>query len=241
MGQALISYPFLFGLIASILHVLSGPDHLAAVGPIALDNELKSWLVGFSWGLGHITGMLIIGVLFIFFKDYIPVELISSHSEKIVGIMLIIIGAWSFYRIWKINKVSNHSHHHLHIDDNGDTYIHKHTHGHESSKLHQHTHPNSKKQTYYTVFGIGVIHGLAGVSHFLGILPTLAFETKFQSALYLTGFSAGTIIAMVTFSVILGTIANLAAESKKKSITNWINAVAGTAAVFVGLFWLFTN
>ena len=241
MEQSLISYPFLFGLVAAILHVFSGPDHLAAVGPIALDNKLKSWVVGFSWGMGHVAGMLTIGVLFIFFKDYIPVELISKNSEKIVGVMLIMIGAWAFYRIWKTNHKNSHSHHHLHQSADGKTYIHKHEHNHESSKFHQHTHSEAKTQTYFTVFGIGVIHGLAGVSHFLGILPTLAFGTKFESAMYLTGFSAGTILAMVLFSVSMGLIANLAVESKKKSISNWINGVAGFAAVFVGFFWLLYN
>ncbi len=241
MEKILIDFPFLFGLTASVLHVLSGPDHLAAVGPIALDNKLKSWLVGLSWGLGHITGMLIIGVLFIFFKDYIPVESISAQSEKIVGFMLLAIGLWAFYRLWSSHRKEAHSHHHAHVNHEGKTLFHKHEHSHSDSKLHVHTHAKSKNQTYLAVMGIGIIHGLAGVSHFLGILPTLAFKTKFQSAMYLTGFSLGTIIAMVVFSVVLGLIAKLAAENKKKTISQWVNGIAGMAAVFVGLFWLFHN
>ena len=241
MEKFFIGFPFLFGLAASIFHVLSGPDHLAAVGPIALDNKLKSWLVGLSWGLGHITGMLIIGALFIFFKDYIPVEQISAHSEKIVGIMLLAIGVWAFYRLWSSHHKLLHSHQHMHIDENGNAVIHQHEHSHEKSKRHIHYHKKIKKQTYIAVTGIGIIHGLAGVSHFLGILPTLAFKTKFQSIMYLTGFSLGTIIAMVVFSVILGLIAKFAAENKKAVISNWINVIAGTAAIFVGIFWLFHN
>ena len=81
---------FLTGLAASSLHVISGPDHLAAVTPLAIENRKKSWLVGFSWGLGHTLGVFIIGILFILFKDFIPVEALSTYSEQIVGILLIL-------------------------------------------------------------------------------------------------------------------------------------------------------
>jgi ABC-type nickel/cobalt efflux system permease component RcnA len=239
--QTFIHYPFLFGLFAAILHVLSGPDHLAAVGPIALSSRLKSWLVGFAWAMGHITGMLIIGVLFIYFKEYIPVELISAHSEQLVGFMLILIGFWAFYRLWKINRDVHHEHQHLHVDEDGNAYIHKHDHSHDESKLHGHVHKEKQNQTYWAALGIGILHGLAGVSHFLGVLPTLAFETWLQSALYLLGFSAGTIIAMVVFSVMLGYISQYAEEQRKRSITKWINGIAGFAAFAVGVFWIVQN
>jgi len=241
MEQTFIHYPFLFGLFAAILHVLSGPDHLAAVGPIALSSKLKSWLVGFSWGMGHIIGMLIIGVLFIYFKEYIPVELISAHSEQLVGFMLILIGGWAFYRLWRMSREKHHEHQHIHVDDEGNAYIHKHDHSHRDDKMHVHVHKEKQNQTYWAALGIGILHGLAGVSHFLGVLPTLAFDTWMQSALYLFGFSAGTIIAMVSFSMILGYISEYAEEQKKRTITQWINGIAGFAAVAVGVFWIVQN
>ncbi len=241
MEQTFINYPFLFGLFAAFLHVLSGPDHLAAVGPIALSSKLKSWLVGFSWAIGHITGMLIIGILFIYFREYIPVELISQNSEKLVGVMLIMIGVWAFYRLWKMNRDVNHKHEHIHISTEGDSYIHKHTHSHQESAEHAHTHKQKNNQTYWAALTIGILHGLAGVSHFLGILPTLAFKTSFQSGLYLVGFSTGTIVAMVTFSVILGSLSSLAEEHNKEKISKWINGVAGVFALFIGVLWIVQN
>ena len=241
MEQTFINFPFLFGLFAAFLHVLSGPDHLAAVGPIALSSKLKSWLVGFSWAMGHITGMLIIGVLFIYFKEYIPVELISAHSEQLVGFMLILIGFWAFYRLWKMNRETNHKHEHIHIGDDGESYIHKHDHSHEHSAQHGHTHKEKQNQTYWAALTIGILHGLAGVSHFLGMLPTLAFKTSFQSGLYLVGFSAGTIIAMVTFSVILGSVSSFVEEHNKVKISRWINGVAGVFALFIGVLWIIQN
>ena len=68
------------GLLASMLHVLTGPDHLAAATPFALESERKAWKIGLLWGIGHLVGMMAIGVLFIIFKEFIPIESISNYS-----------------------------------------------------------------------------------------------------------------------------------------------------------------
>ena len=83
----IIELPLIAGIIASILHVVSGPDHLAAVTPIAIETKRKVWRIGFLWGAGHLLGMLIIGILFLLFKEVIPVETISGYSEQLVAIV----------------------------------------------------------------------------------------------------------------------------------------------------------
>lgn len=96
--------PIIAGTLASMLHVISGPDHLAAVTPLAIDSKKKAWKIGLFWGIGHLLGMLIIGVLFLIFKDVIPVESISGYSEQMVAIVLIGIGLWAIYRIFYKKK-----------------------------------------------------------------------------------------------------------------------------------------
>lgn len=93
---------FLLGIVASATHVMTGPDHLAAVTPLAIENKKKSWLIGMSWGIGHTTGLLLIGGLFYFFREIFPVKIISEYSEIVVGIILLIIGMWAFYKL--LNK-----------------------------------------------------------------------------------------------------------------------------------------
>lgn len=93
---------FLLGIIASATHVMTGPDHLAAVTPLAIENKKKSWIIGISWGVGHTTGLLLIGGLFYIFRENFPVKLVSEYSEIIVGIILIIIGMWAIYKL--LNK-----------------------------------------------------------------------------------------------------------------------------------------
>ncbi|MCF6183546.1 MAG: sulfite exporter TauE/SafE family protein [Bacteroidales bacterium] len=93
---------FLLGIVASATHVMTGPDHLAAVTPLAIENKKKSWIIGISWGIGHTTGLLLIGILFYLFREVFPIKLISAYSEIIVGIILIVIGLWAFYKL--LNK-----------------------------------------------------------------------------------------------------------------------------------------
>jgi hypothetical protein len=46
----------LTGFVAGWLHVLSGPGHLTAVAPIAINDHRKAWVTGLNWGLGHASG-----------------------------------------------------------------------------------------------------------------------------------------------------------------------------------------
>lgn len=84
----------LAGIAAGLVHVLSGPDHLAAVAPLATDRDRPQWQAGFQWGLGHTAGVLAIGLLLIWFRQWLPIERISAYSERIVGVVLLAIGIW---------------------------------------------------------------------------------------------------------------------------------------------------
>ena len=63
----------LAGGAAGLLHVLSGPDHLAAVAPISLQGREQSWKTGFRWGLGHAGGVVLVGVLSLLLRELLPV------------------------------------------------------------------------------------------------------------------------------------------------------------------------
>ncbi len=240
MAELFKNIPFLFGLLAALIHVLSGPDHLAAVGPLAFTTKLRSWLVGMAWGFGHVLGMLLIGILFFFFRELIPVEVISKNSDRIVGIMLICIGIWAFYRLYRQKRKAHHEHFHIHTADNGQAFIHSHEHYH-SKPFETHVHPNFEKQTVRTALGIGTIHGLAGVSHIIALLPTLAFATKTNSAFYLLGFAIGTIVAMVSFSLLMGYLAKYSSRKSKIYSFQIFSGITATAAIIVGFYWIWDN
>jgi len=175
MIEYITDFPLLVGVLAAIIHVLSGPDHLAAVGPIALKEKNNSWHIGLFWGIGHTLGLLLIGVLFYYFRNLIPVDFISRQSEKIVGLILILIGIWVFFRLVKKKKKSSHKHSHIHLHTNseGTPYAHFHIHQHKGYENHNHVH--QQKQGIFAALGIGTFHGFAGISHLISLLPTLAF------------------------------------------------------------------
>lgn len=233
--------PLIIGLVASILHVVSGPDHLAAVTPLAIDNKLKAWIVGLGWGLGHTSGMLLIGLLFLLFKNMIPVEAISGYSEILVGFILVGIGLWAFWRIFRQGDDHRHQHPHSHHTESGEVITHIHEHDHPAVNAHEHQHIIPVKQSFISAMLIGTLHGLAGVSHLLSMLPTLAFTKMQDSAMYLTGFGFGTIFAMVAFSFLLGFVSWKSDDSKKPFVFKTIRFIGATASLLVGIFWITTS
>ncbi len=102
-------FAFFAGLAAGLLHVFSGPDHLAAVAPLAVGGDRNHWRTGMQWGVGHTAGVLLIATLLLFLKEKLPVDAISAYSERIVGLSLIAIGCWG---AWKATRtvVTTHSH-----------------------------------------------------------------------------------------------------------------------------------
>lgn len=228
------SFPFIAGLLASTLHVITGPDHLAAVTPFAIESKRKAWKIGLSWGIGHITGMLAIGVLFTIFKELIPVDKISNHSEQLVGLVLIGIAIWSFYRIFRRRK----THKHLHIHSENSPIIHKHEHKHTTHATHNHSHSKTTKQNNLASFSVGVLHGFAGISHFLLFLPVLGFKNYADSITYVLGFGIGIILAMTSFAFVIGKISSFAKNGHNELFFNGIRFTGGLFAMVIGIYWL---
>jgi ABC-type nickel/cobalt efflux system permease component RcnA len=224
------------GLIASMAHVISGPDHLAAVTPLAIESKKKSWIVGFFWGIGHTLGALIIGVLFLLFRNLIKVEVISTYSEQIVGVVLIVIGIWAIVRVFKENKLDLYGHTHTHTHEHSESPSHSHPHTHDHDHVHE-----IHKQNILTSLSVGIIHGLAGVSHIFGILPTLALPSKVDAVLYLGGFALGTIVVMILYSLVLGLISHKISEKNKTQVLRRLKIFGGILAIGVGIFWIATS
>ena len=88
----------LAGFAAGLVHVLSGPDHLAAVAPLAAGQTNGQWRTGLRWGLGHTAGVLLIGLLMIALRGFLPIDALSAYSERVIGVVLLGVGAWAFVR-----------------------------------------------------------------------------------------------------------------------------------------------
>lgn len=233
-----VNIPIIMGILASMLHVWTGPDHLAAVTPLVFDSKKNHWKIGAAWGIGHLVGMLLIGFLYFLFKDFIPVDTISKYSEQIVGVILIGLGIWAFYRM-KSDHDKHHVHPHIHNSGPQD-FVHIHPHQDEN---HNHTHhqPLKKDQNLWTATSVGIVHGFAGISHFLLMLPALAFQSKWQTGQYLLGFAIGTVSAMVIFSLIIGNFHKLNPNQHNHNVFKNLRFWGGVVAIGVGIFWIVKN
>jgi ABC-type nickel/cobalt efflux system permease component RcnA len=229
------TFPLVAGLITSILHVITGPDHLAAVTPFVVEAKKKAWKIGLFWSFGHLAGMLAIGILFVLFKSLIPIETISKYSEQLVGLVLIGIGIWAFYKIFK----KNNAHKHLHVHSEHAPLIHKHEHTHVVLEAHNHTHKNITQQTHFTSFSIGFLHGLAGIAHFLLFLPILGFNNQWDAFTYIIGFGTGIILAMTSYAFVIGTLASWSKNGHNDLFFNGIRMAGGLFAIIIGIYWLY--
>ncbi len=216
----------LAGLVAGFIHVLSGPDHLAAVAPLAVEGGRRAWLSGAVWGAAHTGGVWLIGLLALLLREVLPLQAVSGWSERLVGVALIAIGLWALRRA---ARVTVHVHAHAH-----DGAPHSHIHSHvladvsHTARLHRHPH---------VAGAFGLLHGVAGSAHFWGVLPALALPTLTDSLLYLAMFGAGTIIAMSAFAWLLGRLRARFARSGARGMRTLLGAT-GVAAIAVGILWL---
>jgi hypothetical protein len=217
----------LTGLFTGFVHVLSGPDHLAAVAPLAVRGHRRPWLAGTRWGLGHSAGVALVGGLLLALRGVLPVERISAVSERLVGVLLLALGGWA---VRQALRVQVHTHHHEH-----DGAAHAHVHFH--SPGHAHGPAEAPHAHGHAAFGIGTLHGLAGSSHFLAVLPALALPSWGASAGYLAGFAVGTVLAMAAFSAVLGRLGRWLALDHLRLYRGLMYACAA-AAFGVGGWWL---
>jgi len=210
------------GALAGLFHVLSGPDHLAAVAPLAASDRRRGWLAGWTWGVGHASGVVTVAALAVVLRDLLPpVEAISAWSERLVGAGLIAVGIWALRRSARVQPAAHAhgslSHDHLHVQA-GPGWMRRLGHAHAS-------------------FCLGVLHGIAGTSHFLGVLPALALPTRGAALTYIGAFGAGTVLAMTAFAALVSLTAGAVARDAGGA-HRVMMAAAALLAILVGGVWL---
>jgi hypothetical protein len=84
-------------------------------------------------------------------------------------------------------------------------------------------------------FCLGVLHGIAGSSHFVGVLPALALPTRAASMTYIAAFGVGTVMAMTGFAAAAG---RLGSASQHPLTYRAMMTSAAVVALMVGSWWL---
>ena len=223
--------PALSGFFAGVAHVASGPDHLAAVAPLAVGRRrsFSAALVGATWGLGHGLGVLAVGALGQLVKGAFGIGAVTAWAEVLVGLFLIGLGAWTIRRSYRVTL-----HEHTHAHDGGEhTHLHVHDAGAAPGHAHETGHARAPHEHHHAALGIGVVHGLAGSSHLYGVLPSLAMGGS-QAAMYLIGYLLAAVAAMAAFGAAVGWISRVAGTRRVPLAMR----LAGWVCVGVGMAWI---
>lgn len=199
-----------WGAGAGAFHSLSGPDHLAALAPLALrtSGPGRAFRTGAFWGFGHVLGQVLIGTSFLLLSQS---QLLQSlgHTKNIarlaeqcasmaVGIILMIIGGMGLKesRDWEEGGVS------------------------QASPCHCFR---------WKTFGTGMLSGMHPDSLLL-CLPALTMPTKMAGLIFLTSFGAGSMLAMGGFTAALqGACKSLGQQAVRRT-----SIVASLLALLLG-------
>ncbi|MCB9791943.1 MAG: nickel transporter [Alphaproteobacteria bacterium] len=226
MSQLTALMPVLFaGLTTGVIHVFAGPDHLAAVAPLAVEKRTAGGRIGLTWGVGHSAGVIAVALVALLLRELLPVDALASWSERLVGVVLIAVGLWA---VRKASKIEVHAHVHAH---DGSEHVHIHAHVDEEA------HDYHVGEHVHAAMAIGVLHGFAGSAHFLGVLPALALPTRFAAVSYVLAFAVGTVCAMGSFGAIIGAVVTRTTIPGTRFYQG-VLATMGVFSVAVGVYWL---
>ena len=199
-GQVGVGVILLVSLLLGLRHA-SDPDHLAAVTTLIASEEerdgaRKAGLMGFLWGIGHGTTLVLVGLPLVLLNRYLP-EVVGRMAEVAIGCIIVLLAARLLLR-WR----RGFYHVHVHTHEGGEA--HRHVHSHAEDGSHEHAHRASRR-TSLSSYGVGLVHGIGGSGGLtLLLLSTISDQVHATGALLL--FAAGTAVSMALLSTAFGLV-----------------------------------
>ena len=220
------------GLGFGFIHAFD-PDHMVAVSTIVgrYRNPLRAFWVGISWGLGHTTTLVIIGLVVIALKVGIP-ERLYPFLEAAVGLMLIGLGVHVIYSLKKKmvqqhihgHEEDAHSHFHSQAENPADS-----TGDHDSKGIGR---PFFRTKSYV----IGTVHGLAGSG---GLIMLITAKLSPLNALcFISLFGLGSVLSMGIVTIAISVPFVLTA-TRAPNLNLYIQGFFGVASILLGAYLLY--
>ena len=191
----------LISLLLGLRHA-SDPDHLAAVSTLIASEEdrmriRKAAFMGFSWGLGHGTTLILVCLPLVLLGRYLP-ERVAQIAEVAIGAIIVILAVRLLVR-WR--RGAFHAHPHAH--EGGETHRHLHSHADGKSGV-SHGHPHATRlRTPLSAYGVGLVHGIGG-SGGLTLLLLSTIPNPREATVALLIFAVGTAVSMALLSTAFG-------------------------------------
>jgi high-affinity nickel permease len=118
-------------LVLGLRHA-SDPDHVAAVTTLVANGRGGARRLGLTWGLGHATSLLLLGVPIVLWKSYLPAAA-EEGAEVTIGFVIVALALWLLLR-WRRGAFA-HDHMHLRVPP---------------------------VRPPWQAYGIGLVHGIGG-------------------------------------------------------------------------------
>jgi hypothetical protein len=102
-GGEVFAVVALIAILLGLRHA-TDPDHLAAVTTLVASddsNPRRAGRLGFTWGLGHATSLIVFGVPIVLFKSYLP-HVVQTAAETAVGVVIVVLA---------LRLLTRHHHH----------------------------------------------------------------------------------------------------------------------------------
>ncbi len=194
--------------------MFAGADHLAVLAPFSVEAGRRAWIVGLRWGVGHVSGLLIVASAAWLLREGLDPGLLERASGPLIGVVLIAVGVWGL----------------VHARGGGHLPS-----GHrECSSGHREWGQEGEPHVHTTAaLLVGTLHGVVGTGGALAVVPVLGLASGLEAAAYLAGFGAGTLAAMVAAAALLGRLA-----PKRGSAYRRVFVAAALVALAVGILWL---
>jgi sulfite exporter TauE/SafE len=217
------------GFLLGLKHATDA-DHVVAVSTIAREfgSAWRSIWVGVSWGLGHSTPLLILGLVILAIKETVldRYQTIAPVLEFGGAVMLVFLGAQV---LWNLRKGRVHVHHqeHIHIHTSHASGSEPFAYPEKPAFILSGLRPTFRKKSFF----IGIVHGLAGsAAVMLVLLPEI--ESAWVGVGYLLMFGVGTMASMALITLLIG--APFAFTGRFKAMDSAVAVLAGGVSILFG-------
>lgn len=224
--------------VLGFLHALE-IDHMMAVTAFVSRRPALATAArfGLRWGIGHSVAVLAAGGVLLATGLRWP-DRWDQFGEAAVGAMLIGIGLWSLRATRNL---------HVHAAPGHGDHVHVHTHGakgrnggqaeagptgHTHGGPHQHHHQHGHGITL-----VGLMHGLAGTSAVVALVPVTLMDRWSVGAGYLLAFGLGTTVAMTLFALVTALAMRQAAD-RSLALGRHVSVAVAIGGVGVGMWWI---
>lgn len=219
--------------VLGFIHALE-VDHMLAVTAFVSRRPglATAARFGFRWGLGHSLAVLAAGGVLLA-TGLRWSDRYDRIGEGLVGLMLVGIGIWALRSTRNLHvhppeEHGDHAHLHMHGDGDG-THLHHHAHDPRTAPAHR---PHRHGITL-----VGLMHGLAGTSAVVALVPVTMVDRVAVGAGYLVAFGVGVTAAMTVFALVTAQAMRQAA-GRSVALGRRISMGVGAAGVVIGLWWI---